>query len=74
MEVSSCSILGRVSFHRGTGVRPRTGFWGRVREGLGAGLKLVSAEEVILSMSSARSGLALTNGGLLLMVTCSAAM
>ncbi|NLH88591.1 MAG: phosphodiester glycosidase family protein [Firmicutes bacterium] len=67
----------------------RTGFWGRVREGLGAGPKLVSAGKVtysaesareegfteakILSMSSARSGLALTKDGSLLMVTCPAA-
>lgn len=67
----------------------RTGFWGRVREGLGAGPKLVSAGKVtysaesakeegftearILSMSSTRSGLALTKDGSLLMVTCPAA-
>ncbi|MFA7635593.1 MAG: phosphodiester glycosidase family protein, partial [Bacillota bacterium] len=59
------------------------------REGLGAGPKLVSAGKVtysaesareegfteakILSMSSARSGLALTKDGSLLMVTCPAA-
>jgi len=67
----------------------RTGFWGRVREGLGAGPKLVSGGKVsysaesakaegfteakILSMSSARSGLALTKDGDLLAVTCAAA-
>ncbi len=67
----------------------RTGFWGRVSEGLGAGPKLVSGGRVsysaesakaegfteakILSQSSARSGLALTKDGNLLMVTCAAA-
>ena len=67
----------------------RTGFWGRVSEALGAGPKLVSGGKVtystesaraegfteakILSMSSARSGLAVTKDGDLLMVTCTAA-
>jgi hypothetical protein len=67
----------------------RTGFWGRVSEGLGAGPKLVSGGKVsysaesakaegfteakILSQSSARSGLALTKDRNLLMVTCAAA-
>ncbi|OPZ50863.1 MAG: hypothetical protein BWY92_00568 [Firmicutes bacterium ADurb.BinA052] len=67
----------------------RTGFWGRVSQGLGAGPRLVSGGKVsysaesakaegfteakILSMSSARSGLALTKGGDLLAVTCAAA-
>ena len=67
----------------------RAGFWGRVSEGLGAGPKLVSAGKVsysaesakgegfteakILSQSSARSGLAWTKDGNLLLVTCAAA-
>ncbi len=67
----------------------RTGFWARAKEGIGAGPKLVSGGQVtystesakaegfteakILSMSSARSGLALVKDGSLLMVACAAA-